>query len=61
MYRVFMFLASLHAFVPILSFTSGGFVGYVTMFSVHAGDSTAFGVPRLSGEMIIEIVSMFVG
>lgn len=56
-----MFLASLHAFVPILSFTSGGFVGYVTMFSVHAGDSTAFGVPRLSGEMIIEIVSMFVG
>lgn len=32
----FMFLASLHEFVPLLSFTPGGFFGYATMFSVHA-------------------------
>jgi len=29
----FMFLASLHEFVPLLSFTPGAFFGYATMFS----------------------------
>ena len=57
----FMFLASLHEFVPILSFTPGGFFGYATMFSVHAADATAFGVPGLHGETLAAVLSMFLG
>jgi tetrahydromethanopterin S-methyltransferase subunit C len=44
-----------------LSFTSGGFFGYATMFSIHAADATAFGVPGVPGEIIAAIVSMFIG
>lgn len=58
---VFMFLASLHEFVPVLSFTPGGFFGFATMFSVHAVDATAFGVPGLSGQTLAAILSMFIG
>lgn len=58
---VFMFLASLHEFVPLLSFTPGGFFGFATMFSVHAADATAFGVAGLSGETLAAVVSMLVG
>ena len=58
---VFMFLASLHEFVPVLSFTPGGFFGYATMFSVSAADATAFGIAGLSGEMLAAVVSMFIG
>lgn len=58
---VFMFLASLHEFVPLLSFTPGGFFGYATMFSVSAADATAFGLAGLPGEMLAAIVSMFIG
>ena len=58
---VFMFLASLHEFVPVLSFTPGGFFGYATMFSVSAADATAFGIAGLPGETLAAIVSMFIG
>lgn len=57
----FMFLASLHGFVPLLSFTPGGFLGYATMFSVHAANATAFGVGGLPGETLAAIVSMLIG
>ena len=57
----FMFLASLHGAVPLLSFTPGGFFGYATMFSVHAAAATAFGVPGLAGETLAAVVSMLLG
>lgn len=57
----FMFLASLHEFVPLLSFTPGGFFGYATMFSVHAAEATAFGVRGLPGETSAAILSMLIG
>jgi len=57
----FMFLASLHGFVPLLSFTPGAFFGYATMFSVHEVEATAFGVGGLPGETLAAIVAMFVG
>lgn len=56
-----MFLACLHAFVPPLSFTPGGFLGFATMFSVHAADATAFGVAGLSGQTLAAVVSMLLG
>lgn len=58
---VFMFLASLHEFVPVLSFTPGGFFGYATLFSVSAADATALGIAGLPGETLAAIVSMFIG
>lgn len=57
----FMFLASLHEFVPVLSFTPGAFFGYATMFSVNAAEATAFGVSGLGGETLAAIVSMLIG
>lgn len=47
-----MFLVSLHEAVPLLSFTPGGFLGFATMFGVHAADATAFGLTGLSGQTI---------
>ncbi|WP_276271572.1 DUF1097 domain-containing protein [Haloarcula litorea] len=58
---VFMFLASLHEFVPLLSFTPGGFFGYATMFSVHAAEATAVGLTGLAGETLAAVLSMFLG
>jgi hypothetical protein len=58
---VAMFLASLHAFVDVLSFTPGGFFGYATMFSVNAAGATAFGVPGLAGETLAAALSMLLG
>ena len=58
---VFMFLASLHEFVPVLSFTPGGFFGYATLFSVHAAEATALGVAGLPGETLAAVLSMFLG
>lgn len=58
---VFMFLASLHEFIPLLSFTPGGFFGYATLFSVHAADATAFGITGLPGEALAAVLSMFIG
>lgn len=57
----FMFLASLHEFVPLLSFVPGGFFGYATMFSVEAAGATAFGVPGLPGETLAALLSMLLG
>lgn len=57
----FMFLASLHEFVPLLSFTPGGFFGYATMFSVHAAEATALGVTGIPGETLAAGVSMLIG
>ncbi len=57
----FMLIASLHEFVPILSFTPGAFFGYATMFSVNAAEATAFGVPGLGGETLGALVSMLIG
>ncbi len=57
----FMLIASLHEFVPILSFTPGAFFGYATMFSVNAAEATAFGVTGLGGETLAAIVSMLIG
>jgi hypothetical protein len=56
-----MFLASLHEFVPLLSFTPGAFFGYATMFSVNAADAAAFGVSGLPGETLAAVVSMLFG
>ena len=58
---MFMFLASLHEFVVLLSFTPGGFFGYATMFSVHAAGETALGLSGLPGETAAAILSMFIG
>ena len=57
----FMLLASLHEFVPLLSFTPGAFFGYATMFSVNAAKATVFGVSGLAGQTLAAILSMFVG
>ena len=57
----FMLIASLHEFVPILSFTPGAFFGYATMFSVNAAEATAFGVTGLPGETLAAVVSMLIG
>jgi len=57
----FMFLASLHDFLPLLSFTPGGFFGYATMFSVDAAGATAFGIPGLAGGTVAALASMGAG
>lgn len=57
----FMFLASLHDYVPLLSFTPGGFLGYATMFSVHTADTSAFGVAGIAGETLAATVAMLIG
>ena len=57
----FMLLASLHEFVPLLSFTPGAFFGYATMFSVNAAEATAFGVSGLAGQTLAAVVSMLAG
>lgn len=57
----FMLLASLHGFVPLLSFTPGGFFGYATLFGVYAAGTTAFGVAGLAGTMLATVVSMVTG
>jgi hypothetical protein len=56
-----MFLASLHEFIPLLSFTPGGFFGYATMFGVRPVEATAFGRTGLPGETSAAILSMFIG
>ncbi len=57
----FMLLASLHEFVPLLSFTPGTFFGYATLFSVNAAEATAFGVSGLPGHTLAAVVSMLAG
>lgn len=57
----FMLLATLHDYVPLLSFTPGGFFGYATMFSVHAAEAAAFGISGLAGETVAATGAMFIG
>ena len=57
----FMLLASLHAFVPGLSFTPAAFFGYATVFGVHAAGVDAFGLTGLAGEGTAAVVSMLIG
>ena len=58
---MFMFLASLHEDVSLLSFTPGGFFGYATMFSVHAAGASAFGYAGLTGETLAATAAMLIG
>lgn len=57
----FMLLANLHEYVPLLSFTPGGFFGYATLFSVNAAGTAAFGASGLAGETVVVIGAMSVG
>ncbi|MEZ3117482.1 DUF1097 domain-containing protein [Halobaculum sp. MBLA0147] len=57
----FMLLASLHAAVPVLSFTPGGFFGYATLFSVHAAGASVGGLGGLPGETVATVLSMSLG
>ena len=56
-----MFLASLHAFVPWLSFAPATFFGYATLFGVHASGVGAFGLGGLAGETLAAAVAMLFG
>ena len=56
----FMFLASLHARLPPLSFTPGGFLGYATLFGVHAGGSSIV-TGGLAGEAVVTGGAMVIG
>ena len=56
----FMFLASLHDFLPLLSFTPGGFFGYATAFSVHAAGRTVL-FSGLAGETAATAIAMLIG
>lgn len=56
-----MLVASLHANLPVVSFTPGGFFGFATLFSVHAASATVFGIPGLAGETLATVVSMVLG
>jgi len=57
----FMLLASLHAAVPLLSFTPGGFLGYATLFGVHAADVTTYGIGGVGGAFVGTAVAMLIG
>lgn len=56
----FMLLASLHAFVPGLSFTPAGFFGFAVLFSVHAA-GVSLGASGLTGELIAAGASLAIG
>lgn len=56
-----MLAASLHAYVPGLEFTPGGFMGYATMFSVHAAEATGLGFSGLGGETVLTLLSLAIG
>jgi len=57
----FMLLASLHAFVPSLSFTPAAFIGYATLFGVAAAGETAFGISGLAGQATAAVTAMLLG
>lgn len=56
----FMLLASLHALVPGLAFTPAAFLGYASMFGVHAGDDALI-VAGTQGELVATLVAMTIG
>jgi hypothetical protein len=55
-----MFVAGLHAFVDLLSFTPAGFVGYATLFSVDAA-GTQLAASGLAGIGVATVASMLMG
>jgi uncharacterized membrane protein YedE/YeeE len=55
-----MFLASLHAAVPLLSFIAGGFFGYATAFSVHEAGRAVL-LSGLAGETAATAIAMLIG
>lgn len=55
-----MFVAGLHAFVGILSFTPAGFLGYATAFSVEAA-GMQLGAAGLIGASVATALSMGIG
>ena len=55
-----MFIASLHPFVEGLSFAPAGFLGYATLFGVHAGGAVV-AVGGLPGETLAAAAAMLVG
>lgn len=55
---VFMFVASLHD--AVVGFASAVFLGYATMFSVHAAEAQLF-LSGIAGETVAAVGSMFVG
>lgn len=57
---VFMFIASLHPLVAPLSFAPAGFLGYATLFGVHAAGATAV-LPGLAGETLAAVAAMLIG
>jgi hypothetical protein len=57
----FMALASLHAYVSVLSFTPAGFLGYASLFGVHAAEATVFGLAGLGGVTAGTLLSAVVG
>lgn len=58
---VAMLLASLHAAVPVVSFTPGGFFGYATLFSVDAAGATVAGIGGLAGATLATAIAMAIG
>lgn len=56
----FMFLASLHPFVEVLSFAPAAFFGYATLFGIHAADASAV-LPGLAGETLAAAAAMLLG
>lgn len=57
---VAMLVASLHPFVPGLGFTPGAFLGYASLFSVHAAGASMV-VAGFGGELVATAASMTIG
>lgn len=55
-----MLLASLHALVPMLSFTPAVFLGYAALFGVHAG-GFSLALTGVAGELVATVVAMAIG
>lgn len=55
-----MLVASLHPLVPGLRFTPGAFLGYASLFSVHAAGASLI-VAGLTGELMATAASMTIG
>mgnify|MGYP002338717889 CR=1 FL=1 len=55
---IFMFAASLHD--AVVGFAPAVFLGYATMFSVHAAEAPLF-LSGVAGETVASVGSMFVG
>lgn len=56
----FMFLASLHPFVTLLSYAPAAFFGYAALFGVHAAGTGAI-LAGLGGEAVATLLAMVIG